>query len=120
MRTLAGRLAGGWGAPPPLAHTRGTLRRLLWESGLPFGDLVDGLLAVEVAPEDLRRLSALLLDGLSEAELGDYRAVLVEKGSAFDLGVLPRMQEKTRGSAQPSRRSRVVRGRYVDSGREPG
>ena len=36
-----GRLARGWVAPP-LAHTRGTLRRLLWESGLPFGDLVDG------------------------------------------------------------------------------
>ncbi len=23
---------------PPLAHTRGTLRRLLWESDLRFGD----------------------------------------------------------------------------------
>ncbi len=78
---------------PPLAHTRGTLRRLLWKPGLPFGDPSDDVVAVEVEPEGLRSLSELLLDGLSEAELKDCRAVLVEKGSAFGLSMLPRMQD---------------------------
>ncbi|MCA1718516.1 MAG: EAL domain-containing protein [Actinobacteria bacterium] len=78
---------------PPLAHTRGTLRRLLWKSDLPFGDPHDDVLAVEVTPEGLKHLSELLLDSLSEAELGDCRSVLVEKGSAFDPSVLSRMQD---------------------------
>ena len=78
---------------PPLAHTRGTIRRLLWESGLLFGDPLNDVLAVEVAPEDLRRLCELLFGGLSEAELKDCRALLVEKGSTFGLGMLSRMQD---------------------------
>lgn len=80
---------------PPLAHTRGTIRRLVWESGLPFGDPLDGVLAVEVAPEDLRRLCGLLFGGLSETELSDCRTILVEKGSRFGLGMLSRVQDLT-------------------------
>ena len=91
---------------PPLAHTRGTLRRLLWKSGLPFGDPSDDVVAVEVDPEGLRRLSGLLRDGLSEAELRDCRTVLVEKGSAFGVGVLPRMQDLATLTA-------VVRGEWL-------
>ncbi len=78
---------------PPLAHTRGTIRRLLWESGLLFGDPLDDVLAVEVAPEGLRRLCELLLGGLSETELKDCKALLVEKGSSFGLGMLSRMED---------------------------
>ena len=78
---------------PPTGPHQGTLRRLLWESGLPFSDLLDDVLAVEATPEGLRQLSKLLLGCLSEAELEDCRAVLVEKGSGFSLGVLPRMQD---------------------------
>ena len=78
---------------PPLAHTRGTLRRLLWDSDLPFGDPLEDVLAVEVCPGGLSRLSAILMDGLSEAELRDCRAVLVAKGEGVGLGVLPRMQD---------------------------
>ncbi len=48
---------------PPLAHIRGTLRRLLWESGLLFGDPLDDILAVEVTPEGLRHLCDLFFDG---------------------------------------------------------
>ena len=78
---------------PPLAHTRGTFRRLLWESGLPFGDPIEDVLAVEVSPASLKRLSALLLDNLSETEIRDCKALLVEKGAAFGLGMLSRMQD---------------------------
>lgn len=78
---------------PPLAHTRGTLRRLLWGSDLPFGDPLEDVLAVEVCPRGLSRLSQTLMEGLSEAELRDCRAILVEKGACVDLGMLPRMQD---------------------------
>lgn len=78
---------------PPLAHTRGTLRRLLWKSGLPFGDPYDDVLAVEVTPEGLKHLSELLLDGLSKPELRDCKALLVEKSLAFNPSMLPRMQD---------------------------
>lgn len=78
---------------PPLAHTRGTIRRLLWGSGLPFGDPLEDVLAVEVSPEGLSRLSEILFEGLSEAELRDCRAILVEKGARVGLGALPRMQD---------------------------
>jgi len=91
---------------PPLAHTRGTLRCLLWQPGLPFGDPSEEVLAVEVTPESLKRLSELLLDGLSEAGFKDCRAVLVEKGSAFGLGVFPRMQDLATLTA-------IVRGEWL-------
>ena len=78
---------------PPLSHTRGTLRRLLWGSGLPFCDPLDDVLAVEVCPGGLSNLSDALLRGLTEAELRDCRAILVQKGVQVDLGVLPRMQD---------------------------
>ncbi len=78
---------------PPLAHTRGTLRRLLWESDLRFGDPSEGVLAVEVCPDGLGRLCELLLGGLSEAELRDSQAVLVEEGADFGIEMLPRMRD---------------------------
>ena len=78
---------------PPLAHTRGTLRRLLWESDLRFGDYSEGVLAVEVCPAGLGRLCALLLGGLSEAELRDSRTVLIEEGAVFGIEALPRMRD---------------------------
>ncbi len=78
---------------PPLAHTRGALRRLLWSSGLPFGDPLDDVLAVEICPDGLSNLSDALLKGLTEAELRDCRAILVEKGARVDLGALARMQD---------------------------
>jgi hypothetical protein len=78
---------------PPLAHTRGTLRRLLWKSDLPFGDPYDNISAVEVTPEGLKRLSELLLDGLSGPELRDCKDLLLEKDSSFDLDMLPQMQD---------------------------
>ena len=78
---------------PPLAHPQGTLRGLLWESGLLFGDPLDEVLGVEVVPEDLKRLCELLLDGLSETELKDCKAVLAAKGSRFGLDMLSRMQD---------------------------
>jgi hypothetical protein len=70
---------------PPLAHIRGTLRRLLFGSGLPLDDPVEEVPAIEMTPEGLRHLSKLLLGGLSEAELRERRAVLVEKCSGFGL-----------------------------------
>ena len=78
---------------PPLSHTRGAIRRLLWSSDLPFGDPLEDVLAVEVCSEGLSRLSDILMEGLSEAELRDCRAILIEKGSRVDLGALPRMQD---------------------------
>lgn len=78
---------------PPLAHTRGTLRRLLWSSGLPFGDPKDDVLAVEVCPDGLSSLGDVLLRGLTQAELKDCRAILVEKGARVDVGMLPHMKD---------------------------
>ena len=78
---------------PPLAHTRGTIRRLLWDSKLRFGDPLEDVLAVEVCPGGLSRLSDVMMEGLSEAELRDCRAILVEKGRLVDLSMLPRMQD---------------------------
>lgn len=78
---------------PSLAHTRGILRRLFWESGLPFGDPRDDVLAVQVTPGGLRRLCELFLGGLSEVELRGCKALLVEKGSTLGLGTLSRMQD---------------------------
>lgn len=78
---------------PPLAHSRGTLRRLLWASDLRFCDPSEGILAVEVCPAGLGRLCELLLGGMSEAELRDSRAVLVEEGSDFGIEMLSRMRD---------------------------
>lgn len=78
---------------PPLAHIRGTLRRLLFGSGLPLDDPVEEVPAIEVTPEGSRHLSELLLGGLSEAELRERRAVLVEKCSGFGLVSPGRMFE---------------------------
>ena len=61
------------------------MRRLLFGSGLPLDDPVEEVPAIEVTPEGLRHLSKLLLGGLSEAELRERRAVLVEKCSGFGL-----------------------------------
>ena len=95
MRESAGRLAGGWRvvrlpaagpqpghAPPPPP-----------DSDLPFGDPLDEIPAVEVAPESLKRPCEVILEGLSEAELKDSKAVLVEKGQTPGLGMLSRTQD---------------------------
>ena len=78
---------------PPLAHIRGTLMRLLFGSGLPLDDPVEEVPAIEVTPEGLSHLRKLLLGGLSEAELRERRAVLVEKCSGFGLVSPGRMFE---------------------------
>lgn len=78
---------------PPLAHIRGTLRRLLFGSVLPLDDPVEEVPAIEVTPEGLSHLRKLLLGGLSEAELRERRAVLVEKCSGFGLVSPGRMFE---------------------------
>ena len=70
---------------PPLAHTRGTLRRLLWESDLRFGDPSEGVLAVEVCPAGFGRPCELLPGGLSEAELRKSHAILVEEDAVFGI-----------------------------------
>jgi hypothetical protein len=80
---------------PQLSYTRSTLRRTLKESGPPFGHPFEEVLAVEVAPQGLKSLSGFLIEVLDSTELKDCRAVLVEKGSAFGLGALPRMQDLT-------------------------
>ena len=77
---------------PPLAHTRGTLRRLLLKSELPFNDPLEGILAVEVTPQGLRDLGDLFFHGLSEAEMRDSRALLVEREVAPGLAELSRME----------------------------
>lgn len=78
---------------PPLAHSRGTIRRMLIESGLKFDDPVDDILAVEIGPRELRRLAEDLHEGLSERELGDSRALLTERGAEPGLRELARMQD---------------------------
>lgn len=87
------RVKGTLYLAPPLPSTLGTLRRLLWESDLPFGDPFDGVVAAEVCPVGLGRLCEVFVGGLSVAELKDCRAILVEEGSVFGLHMLPRMRD---------------------------
>lgn len=46
---------------PPLAHIRGTLRRLLFGSGHLLDNPVEEVPAIKVTPEGSRHLSELLL-----------------------------------------------------------
>ncbi|MBA3790846.1 MAG: EAL domain-containing protein [Rubrobacter sp.] len=78
---------------PPLSHTRSTLCGLLRKSGLPFDELMDGILTVEVAPDDLQVLSRLIRGKLSEKEMRDSRALLVEKGIEPTIRELVLMQD---------------------------
>lgn len=66
----------------PLARHRGVLRCLLLKSGLLFCDPADEVLAVQVSRTGLARLSELLLRTLSDAEMTDCTAVLVEDGAS--------------------------------------
>lgn len=77
---------------PPLGHTRSTIRGLLGECRLAFSELADGILAVEVSRGDLRGLSRILRMKLSEKELRDSRALLLERGTEPTLRELSRMQ----------------------------
>lgn len=78
---------------PPLSHSRATIRRLLIESGLRFDDPVEDILAVEVSPEEVRKLAGDLHENLSERELRDSRSLLTEKGTEPGLRDLARMQD---------------------------
>ncbi len=78
---------------PPLAHTRGTLRRLLLASGLEFEDPLEGILSVRVTSDGLRHLGDVLNDGLSERELEDCRALLTDAGVSPGLAELPKTQD---------------------------
>ena len=78
---------------PPLAHTQGTIRRILRDSGIMSGERSDGLLAVELAPGTLEKLSDLLRGGLSEGELKDSRVLLLERGVQPSLSDLVNTQD---------------------------
>lgn len=77
---------------PPLAHTMGTVRGTFEDYGLRFDEPAGGVLAVEVKPEDLRALSYLLRERLSEEELRDSRALLTDRGVSPGIGELARTQ----------------------------
>lgn len=77
---------------PPLAHTRGTLRRLLRDSGIPF-DVREDNLAVKFGPGDLQEFSGLVREGLSEEELKDSRVLLMEKEAQPALSDLLKTQD---------------------------
>ena len=78
---------------PPLAHTRGTLRRLLLKSGLDFEDPLDDVVSVQVTPDSLRSLGDLFFGELSGPEMRDSRALLVERGVTPGLRELSRMRD---------------------------
>lgn len=78
---------------PPLAHSRGTIRRLLIELDLRFDDPADDILAVEIGPGELRQIADGLHERLSRRELRDSRALLAERGAEPGLRELARMQD---------------------------
>ncbi|MGI9048708.1 MAG: hypothetical protein ACR2GU_04930 [Rubrobacteraceae bacterium] len=65
---------------PPLAHTQASLRRLLKRNDISFEEVSNGILAVELDPETLHRLSVEVDGSLSETELDDSRALVVGEG----------------------------------------
>lgn len=77
---------------PSMQHTRGTLRCLLWKSNLPFSDMPEGTLAVELSFEELGPLMDLLDRELSEPELMASKGLLAERGSMPGLIALSEMQ----------------------------
>ncbi len=77
---------------PPLAHTQASLRRALMRGGISFEEVSDGILAVELDPETLPRLSVEVGGSLSETELDDSRALVVEEGVDPSIRELARMQ----------------------------
>ncbi len=77
---------------PPLAHTQTGLWRLLQRIGVAFEEVSDGILAVELEPGVMKRLGAEIGDSLSETELEDSRALVVEEGVTPSIKDLARMQ----------------------------
>lgn len=78
---------------PPLAHSRGKIRRLLLEYGFRFGDPLEDTIAVEVSREDLPGLAEVLREGLSAGELRDSQAILTGKDVTPGLRELSQMQD---------------------------
>jgi len=70
---------------PPLAHTAGTVRRVLRETGAEVDTGDDGLLTVDLAPGDLSMVLDALLAGLTAAEQTDTRTLLVGAGETPGL-----------------------------------
>ncbi len=77
---------------PPLTHTQASLRRMLKKDGIPFEEVVDGILAVELESGILHRLGDKISDSLSETELDDSRALVAEEGVEPSIKDLARMQ----------------------------
>ena len=77
---------------PPLAHTGGTLRRVLTGRGLAPTNAGSGILAVELAAGDLGPLAAALRETLSARELADTRTLLLPPGASVTVADLMRAQ----------------------------
>ncbi|MGB3683311.1 MAG: EAL domain-containing protein [Rubrobacteraceae bacterium] len=77
---------------PPLTHTQASLRRMLKRDGIPFEEVVDGILTVELESGVLHHLGDKIGGSLSETELDDSRALVVEGGIDPSIKDLSRMQ----------------------------
>ena len=77
---------------PPLTHTRASLRSLLKREGILFEEVADGILAVGLYPGVLYRLSTEISGFLSDTELDDSRALVIEEGITPSIKDLARMQ----------------------------
>jgi EAL domain-containing protein (putative c-di-GMP-specific phosphodiesterase class I) len=64
----------------------------LKESGLSFGEPLEGILAVDLGPEELRDVGGAISEELSAGELSDCKALLLEKGAEPGLRDLARMR----------------------------
>lgn len=77
---------------PPLSHTRSTLRRLLKQHDAVFEEVSEEVLAVELTPGALNKLSNEMAGTLSAPEMEDSRALVVPEGTEFSVNELARMR----------------------------
>ena len=73
---------------PPLAHTQGTLRKILQARGIAFEEPAPRVVSIGLKPGRLEEVIAALAEGLGESEQRDTRSLLLGEGEEPSLGDL--------------------------------
>lgn len=77
---------------PPRTHTRGIMRKVLRQTGMPFEEYAEGVLAIELASGRLEKLSEAFGEAFSPTEVEDARALVVPPGVKPSVTDLVRTQ----------------------------
>lgn len=77
---------------PPLPHTRGIMRKVLRQAGMPFEEHAGGVLAIELVSGRLEELSGAFGETFTPTEVEDARALVVPFGVEPSVADLMRTQ----------------------------